>query len=288
MSNLAVAESFLEHLYGGLPGETVEFRLIRKDDIRRLFYMLPVDPEALRSLVDHNQAGFNIYFGVATRTVSFLPLYAPAAWIDVDDKSQPVGLMEKKSRSVLHLLNSDIKPSLVVDSGNGIHAYWIVGAVAPEDHKRLGEVNKRLAKKFGGDHVHDIARVLRLPGFDNVKVPENPLPVKVLVEPDLGKLNWELDDLERGLIDIDVPMLEARLLELIEKGNQGEFPSRSEADFAVVIGMIRARFSTEEIEETFNTKAIGERYREKGPLGPDYLARTMEAARDRLRGGQIV
>jgi hypothetical protein len=58
-----------------------------------------------------------------------------------------------------------LSPHIVVESSLGrFHAYWLLdGTVTPTD---FGGLQKRLAKLFDGDPVvHDLPRVLRLPGF---------------------------------------------------------------------------------------------------------------------------
>ena len=59
-------------------------------------------------------------------------------------------------------------PHIVVESSaNRFHVYWKVSNF-PLD--QFEGVQKRLAKCFGGDNVHDLPRVLRLPGFIHHKV----------------------------------------------------------------------------------------------------------------------
>jgi hypothetical protein len=54
-------------------------------------------------------------------------------------------------------------PHIAVESSPGkFHAYWIVTDVALEEFMGL---QKALAARFDGDRVHDLPRVMRLPGF---------------------------------------------------------------------------------------------------------------------------
>jgi putative DNA primase/helicase len=54
-------------------------------------------------------------------------------------------------------------PHIAVESSPGkFHAYWIVTGVALEEFEGL---QKALAARFDGDRVHDLSRVMRLPGF---------------------------------------------------------------------------------------------------------------------------
>jgi hypothetical protein len=84
----------------------------------------------------------------------------------------------------------------IVDSGHGLHLYFMLRApwfmVTDDDRLGYSERQRFLADAFGGDHICDLARVLRLPGTWNCKNAVNPLPCSViyhdpaaLTDPDL-------------------------------------------------------------------------------------------------------
>lgn len=69
-------------------------------------------------------------------------------------------------------------PSILVNSGNGQHRYWVLDG--PHDPTEAVRANRRLAHHLGGDlNCTDSARVMRAPGTFNFKDPENPKPVTV-------------------------------------------------------------------------------------------------------------
>ena len=84
------------------------------------------------------------------------------------------------------------KPT-VVNSGNGIHAYWGLQAALPsEEWKPLAEKLKALCvqHKLEADAsvTADTARILRIPNTLNFKDPQNPVPTAVLFDaPLVGK-----------------------------------------------------------------------------------------------------
>jgi len=104
-------------------------------------------------------------------------------WMDVDDS--------KYSGDAPGILNSlDIAPSFCVESGGGLHAYWLLDKYVYFEtqadrvwFKRIiqgwqSEVNKSFGSRL--DHTHDLARILRIPGTLNHKY--NPArPVKIAV-----------------------------------------------------------------------------------------------------------
>ncbi len=76
------------------------------------------------------------------------------------------------------------KPTTLVDSGNGLHVYWVLDMdVSPEDWRACGALLKALTKKHGlladPSRTSDIASVMRVPGTLNQKDPANPRPVKI-------------------------------------------------------------------------------------------------------------
>jgi len=78
-----------------------------------------------------------------------------------------------------------IKPTVIVNSGRGLHAYWVLEQpITREEWKPIAERFKALCQehKFEADPAvtADVARILRIPETLNFKDPDNPLPTKVL------------------------------------------------------------------------------------------------------------
>lgn len=67
-------------------------------------------------------------------------------------------------------------PTAVVNTGGGAHAYWILDeAVSGDDLQLVPRINQALAERAEGDHVGDLARVLRIPNSHNKKYEDSPL-----------------------------------------------------------------------------------------------------------------
>lgn len=97
------------------------------------------------------------------------------------------------------------KPNIIVRSARGIHAYWLLRR--GESLERFYEVQKALAAKFGTDaQVNDLARVMRLPGFEHHK--KSPLLVE-LEHVNTDKL-YTIDELFDGLqLEVVAPSVAA-------------------------------------------------------------------------------
>ena len=79
------------------------------------------------------------------------------------------------------------RPTVIVNSGRGVHAYWVVEQPLPKaEWKQLAEGFKALCttQKLHADPAvtADVARILRIPDTLNFKDIENPQPVKILMQ----------------------------------------------------------------------------------------------------------
>lgn len=95
-------------------------------------------------------------------------------YVDVD------GLRDK-GPTLEAMITAPLKPSAIVETRNGVHAYWYAKSQVPVDHAEYQRVQKGLIKHFDADKsVKDIARVLRVPGTLHLKDPENPFTVRIV------------------------------------------------------------------------------------------------------------
>jgi P4 family phage/plasmid primase-like protien len=156
------------------------------------------DVEAVAHFVEkYNVPGMGVYFGVITRDPESRPpgtiatsYQCPALWIDND--------VTPKAELQAALLGCYMPPSAIIDSGRGLHGYWLfdepedVSGATTNDHP-LVETLKQLRRIFAGDAaVCDLARIMRLPGTDNTKYGE-PRPCRVIHESDR---RYSLTDLQ--------------------------------------------------------------------------------------------
>ena len=137
--------------------------------------------------------GYDAYFALANfqsdegRTVSNAK-ELNSFFIDIDcgankayaDQTEGIQALQK------FLASTDFtKPTVVVNSGRGLHAYWVLEQpITREEWKPIAERFKALCQehKFEADPAvtADVARILRIPETLNFKDPNNPLPTKVL------------------------------------------------------------------------------------------------------------
>jgi len=122
--------------------------------------------------------GFGAFYGVLPRKESGSGTKGNVAagrvaWADLDFKGYPGG--ESEARDLLSAMR--IPPSIVVASGHGLHAYWLLSELtAPAQIEAL---NTGIRDALRSDDCHNSDRILRLPDSWNVKDPSDPRPVVI-------------------------------------------------------------------------------------------------------------
>ncbi len=163
-------KSLFPHLFSQTNGN-IEFRAISKNTEELIDRLFSKDPHEISTWINRNKDTANLYFGICTRKPGVTKggkddcFEIGAYWADLDFKDFTRG--ETEARSALD--NFQIKPSVVVNSGYGLHAYWIFKEIevlngnAAEHEARL----KGIGRAVRGDNVFDITRVLRIPNTIN-------------------------------------------------------------------------------------------------------------------------
>jgi len=110
----------------------------------------------------------NYFFGVALRNGGGTKesiTQIPSLWADIDFKDIPREVAKKQ------VGNFPFKPSIAVESGNGIHLYWLLKE--PCEHDQIDEfekANRNISQIIGADIASsEAARILRIPGTKNYK-----------------------------------------------------------------------------------------------------------------------
>ncbi len=143
----------------------------------RTFKMPDEIDEAVKWAVDRNESGLNLYWTVnpVKTRVSTKPTKADITAVEIlhadIDPDTSDGYMAGRE-SLLNdtqnrLKNSQYPPSLIVDSGNGLQAFYRLDKPV-SDPSVAEDINKQLIQKYGGDTgTYNIDRLMRLPGTWN-------------------------------------------------------------------------------------------------------------------------
>lgn len=138
--------------------------------------VLPDEIDTLKTWLEaQHTKEWNIYFAVnplASRLNSKANKYniAALAYLHVDNDPQDgVPLHEERARLLTDAKLFLVKPTELVDSGNGLGLFWRLDKPIPVDGNvsELESTNERLKDHFKADHCHNIDRIMRLPGTIN-------------------------------------------------------------------------------------------------------------------------
>jgi putative DNA primase/helicase len=116
---------------------------------------------------------------------------------DIDFKNVTITPAE-----VLRLLKSlRCPPTIIVNSGHGLHGYWLFQApietgLGREITNRIITARMKLAAILAGDAVQDLPRLMRLPGSHNTK---DGASIEVTVEEPAGERRYDLEQMEAWL-----------------------------------------------------------------------------------------
>lgn len=166
--------TFLETLFEDCD-QFIEFRLIPVDNspVEQQWFKVHELSRALDWLRPWD-GQVNVYFGACPRIKragdAKAVTQARALWADVDAKD----FSGSKEGALAAIRAYPLPPSITVDSGHGYQCYWLLKEWAdlsdPKERTRFRATLKGIQLKLGADpSAVDVARVLRVPGFLNVK-----------------------------------------------------------------------------------------------------------------------
>ncbi len=273
--------------------------------------------DAAESAYELCNQGLDVYFGVNPRTgiggrkenIPYLSAFH--AEIDYGKTGHKKESPHETYEDALSAIQSfKPEPTIVNHSGGGFHCYWVLSnpvKVSDIDIPILESINRTLSEKLGGDRgTQDISRVLRIPGTFNLKMPESPRPVTLISN---THIKYSYKDFEQFIsiespadkpkqvtqivnkqpqatvssisaLDINALPISDKMKNLIKRGNDGSYFSRSEADMAVITVLVSKGFDEAKIKQIFQSEAIGQKYREH-PSPDEYLRHSIESAKEK-------
>jgi hypothetical protein len=300
-----------------IPVDIAPFIEIRAIQVGRVVqrYFNPREVEDLLAMQSHiaqaDEGGWDVYYGVLPRlrrggTADDVSAAPTVLWADIDAKAMPVPpggphLETQKREAWYRLTEFTPEPSIIVDSGNGYHAYWLLSATVDW---RFAEASMRaIAEVLQSDHVYDRPRILRVPGTHNHKN-DPPTPVRLMRfnRDRLYRPGAFVDLRDRGIEIMEPPRAassaafdgeaianvqrDGKLPDwLTEKiANRGD--DRSEHSFSTALWLLRYGMSPDDVVGVFTDSpdGVGNKFWEKGGPGSSYamswLLRTIRKADD--------
>jgi hypothetical protein len=154
-------------------------------------------------------------------------------------------------------------PSIVVDSGNGVHLYWLMNRlldVSTHQSKTLLEARLRLLyRRLGCDATCDVNRLLRFPGFMNVKNARNGEQShrcsliacsperRYQIESFPALLDREQESRRQNEREAKYVEMPLKAEDHLIRGLSVDANDRSRRDFAIVCSLLRAGYGKDEI-----------------------------------------
>jgi hypothetical protein len=134
--------------------------------------------------------------------------------IDLKDVAESVDEIIRKLKLLKYV------PSLIVRSGNGVHALWqlteAIDVQAEGERDRAEALLRQVADLVGGDlQVCEVARLLRLPGTHNTKMGAFK---EVTVEQPRNLVGYDLGDLEEWLAEASPIILRKERVRAVTAG----------------------------------------------------------------------
>lgn len=239
----------------------------------------------------------------------------PGLWSDVDYGQS--GYPDDIDAALEVIRQIGPQPSLIIHSGHGLQAWWLlhepldISDQVAQLLKRWNATLQTAAHVVGGwalDSVHDLARVMRVPGTYNNK--HAPLPVYLYTE---NEVRYTTDDIDVYLVEgapprgrerervtigmvqpgrQDAPtvlrnlldMGDTQIIELWER-RRHDLPDQSGSgyDLAIANACVSRGFTDQEIADTISAWRLRHGEQPEKARRRDYLQRTIGLARSGAR-----
>jgi len=127
---------------------------------------------ALKFCHDYNANGFGIYWSVNNVIDTFAgkkPTKSEITncrFLHCDIDAPKDGSAFDKQAVTEKLQDAECPPSFVIDSGNGLGAFWRLDG-PHQNLEAIEYVNRQIAAAYGGDNCHNCDRIMRVPSFIN-------------------------------------------------------------------------------------------------------------------------
>ncbi|CTQ56722.1 putative P-loop ATPase [Roseibium album] len=254
-----------------------------------------VDQEKLlRDWLSARAGHENIYFQVnstgkknVTRKTRKSDIVA-AEWlhVDIDPTGDITSFDIERKRILKKLREHSPPPSVIVDSGGGFQAFWRLSEPVEVDNPSeeawadFERYNRQVEADLGGDHCHNVDRIMRLPGTINVPNKKKrakgrePAQARVVSQQDqtfelsvfsqaplldggevgdVGRLRVQISDNLPRLSEIDeldqngeVPQhVKMLCVQGLDPDKPGRYSSRSECFWYVVCELVRCKIPDE-------------------------------------------
>lgn len=208
MGSIMDIKSFFAELFRNCPGWIYLWTLQHKRS-----YPIPVNPDMPDAVTQLSQRltddGFDVYFSLGCtpapvpenkRSTAAGVSALGCVWVDIDIADDNAHASQKLPPNVEYaelILPHDLPPSIIVSSGHGLHAYWLLkqpAMLTTETRETVTLAVRKLqqlckdraaARGWTVDSTADPSRILRVPGTWNFKNPMEPVKCEIIESSDV-------------------------------------------------------------------------------------------------------
>ena len=203
-SQLTADEAAIRHFVTNVIGDDIHIAAILPDGPNSGAYLGENVQAAVGRALMRNAEGRNIYWtanrchpDAGSKPSKEEILSARFAHVDIDPPKN--GSSFDKAEVISALKACSLPPSVIVDSGNGIQAFWRLDEDSG-DLERVEVINRAIIRRFGGDSGYNIDKLMRVPGTVNypnaAKLRRDCVPVMSRLVSHCPESRFTLDELE--------------------------------------------------------------------------------------------
>lgn len=231
------------------------------------------DEKGLFDWLEKHQGKRNIYFTVnpcrkVLKSKATKRDIKALGWLHVDLDPDEGDRDTSRKEILTRLKNFTPKPTVIIDSGGGYQGFWRLDRPVPIPAKakddivgRLEGYNRWLERELGGDHCHNVDRLMRVPFSVNLPNMKKRASGRKLAPALLVRASWKrtftLDDFGTAeptaavgkvdlgdtveAVDVSTLNIPEDLKELVLTGKRegSHYPSRSEALIGCLCSLVR-------------------------------------------------
>ncbi|MAT58524.1 MAG: hypothetical protein CMF23_11190 [Ignavibacteriae bacterium] len=292
-----ILEKFYKEIYSGIDKNFfMEIRTFNKNSIIKKEFLQLSDLSKVPSLLEKYEND-NIYFGIASRYNKENGKkescnYLGALYIDIDvgkDGHKKESLYESIESALSTLYRFPIEPSIIVNSGNGLHVYWLLAE--PLDLSKMSveaeSTMKKLEEILAADSTHNIDRIFRIPFSFNNKDSRKECRIIHFNENRYVFENFrnEIEKYPR-IRTIQNPLYISGILGVNDFG----IDDRSSIDQKIITYLVNNNFNESDIKFIFNIYPTSGKYLERlsnnKPGAEAYLNKSIENAKIHIQGNE--
>jgi hypothetical protein len=204
--NAAVAVQFLRAYFAITSGQVFICSLSNEKGRGNEQHVITRDPAKVKKfLAQWDVAGRGTYYCTGTlkpgqeRRITENIFELVGLHADIDFK----GVADDPADILRQLMQLPCPPTIIVNSGHGQHCFWLFREPIGTDlganvTARVVNARTKLAELLAGDAVHDLPRIMRLPGSRNTK---NGDSIPVTVEHINRNRRYDLEELETWIAE---------------------------------------------------------------------------------------